>query len=114
MRPKRSTIVTLATSVAAACSVLLAPAGPANAEGNAQATIDGLEFAGYTVNFDRVGSLPIAACDVLNVRNPHTVTRLIKVYNGHKDKSGHRDYDLVEVVVSKTIQVSLDCTNSPT
>jgi hypothetical protein len=49
---------------------------------------------------------------VTNVRNPHSVTRLIKVFKGPRDADGHRNYDLVEVVVSKTIEVSLNCTAS--
>jgi hypothetical protein len=111
MRPS-STLAALAISVAAACSVIAAPAAPANATGNATDTIRNLEFAGYEVHTDRVGSAPTDECSVTSVRNPHTVTRLIKVFKGPPDNDGNRKFDLVEVVVSKTIQVSLNCTAS--
>jgi hypothetical protein len=44
---------------------------------------------------------------VTSVRNPQTITRLIRVDNG---RNGKHDYDYVEVVVSRSISVSLDCT----
>lgn len=111
MRPS-SILATFVTSTAAVCSVIIALAGPASAAGNATDTINNLEFAGYDVRIDRVGSAPTDECSVENVRNPHTVTRLVPVLKGPPDKDGKRKVDFVEVVVSKTIQVSLNCTAS--
>ena len=95
-----------------AAGVVLAPGGMAMAEpiapGNAYATIGPLEAAGYDVNIDRVGSAPIDQCIVTSVRNPQDITRTIRVDNG-RDNHGNRDFDLVEIVVRRTITVSLNC-----
>jgi hypothetical protein len=107
MRPSL-TFATLITSVAAACAVLVAPAGIASAEQSAQETIGLLEAEGYQVNVDRVGSGTIDQCVVTSVRNPQTQYRTIRVYRG-KDSQGHRDYDYVQVVSNRSISVSLDC-----
>jgi hypothetical protein len=107
MRPSL-TLATLVTSVAAACAVVVAPAGIASAEQSALETIDVLEAEGYQVNVDRVGSGTLDQCVVTSVRNPQTQTRIIRVYRG-KDKEGNRDYDYVKVVTNRTISVSLDC-----
>ncbi|MCX2714484.1 hypothetical protein [Mycolicibacterium sp. J2] len=90
-----------------ALAVLLTAAPRAHADESAQETIGRLESQGYTVNVDRVGSAPLDQCVVTSVRNPQTVTRLIRVDNGH---NGKHDYDYIEVVVSRSISVSLDCT----
>ncbi len=94
-------------AVPLAAAVLLGCAPPAHADESALDTIGRLESEGYTVNVDRVGSAPIDQCVVTSVRNPQTVTRLIRVDNG---RNGKHDYDYVEVVVSRSISVSLDCT----
>ena len=101
-----------------AAAVIATPAGTAAAESPGE-TINQLKAQGYTVNVDRVGSARLEDCVVVSVRNPQTVTRLVRVYrNGGRhrgdDDGGHggrsdRDYDLVEVVVSKSISVSLNC-----
>jgi hypothetical protein len=104
---------TIAAMAEAACGVLLAPAGVASAEPSAIGTIGQLEAEGYTVNIDRIGSGPLSTCIVTSVRNPQTVTRLIRVDNGgrHGGKHGDGDdFDYIEVVVSRSISVSLDCT----
>jgi hypothetical protein len=103
------TLATLVTSVAAACAVVVAPAGIASAEQSAQETIGLLEAEGYDVNVDRVGSGTLDQCVVTSVRNPQTQTRTIRVYRGRKDSEGNRDYDLVQIVTNQTISVSLDC-----
>lgn len=90
-------------------ALLLTPAWPATADQSAQDTIGLLQAQGYTVNVDRVGSAPLSQCVVTGVRNPQTVTRLIRVDNGRR-RDGKHDYDYVEVVVSRSISVSLDCT----
>src|SRR5271168_2924995 len=71
------------------------------ADTGAAGTIADLQQRGYTVNIDRVGSGPLSACKVTNVRNPVTITRT--------DRSGPGD-NVVTIVVSKTVSVSLDCT----
>ncbi|BCI56119.1 hypothetical protein NIIDNTM18_53970 [Mycolicibacterium litorale] len=103
MRPS-FILATCATSVAA---VLLGPAAAAHAE-TPQETISRLQSAGYTVNVDRVGSAPIEDCVVTGVRNPQTVTDFVRVYDG-RNKDGSRDIDLVPVVTSRSISVSLNC-----
>jgi hypothetical protein len=99
----------LAALVTAACATVIAPAGLAAAEETPQEVINRLENEGYQVNVDRVGSGPINQCVVTSVRNPQTVTELVRVYDG-KDKNGDIDWDWIEVIKSRSISVSLDCT----
>lgn len=105
MRP--STV--LATIATATCAAIITPAGMASAEESAQEVITRLQNEGYQVNVDRVGSAPINQCVVTNIRNPQTVTELVRVFDG-RDKDGDIDWDFVEVVVSRSISVSLNCT----
>lgn len=103
-------LATITTTFAVATGgTLIAPAGLAAAD-SAVETIGLLEAQGYTVNIDRVGSAPLENCIVTSIRNPQTVTRLVRVErgNGHGDR-GQRDFDLVPVVVSRSISVSLNC-----
>jgi hypothetical protein len=90
----------------AAASVMLAPAGLATAEptqaGNAYAAIGTLEGEGYDVIVDRVGSAPLDQCIVTSVRNPQTQTRTFWVGEGKQRR-------LITVVVSRSINVSLNC-----
>ena len=90
----------------AAASVVLAPAGLATAEptqaGNAYQTIGVLEDEGYDVIIDRVGNAPLNQCIVTSVRNPQTQTRTFWVDEG-------RERRLMTVVVSRSINVSLNC-----
>lgn len=108
MRPSLI-FASFAISMAAACAVVVTPAGIANAEQSAQETIGQLEAEGYDVNVDRIGSGTIDQCVVTSVRNPQTQYRTIRVYRG-KDSKGNADYDLVQVVSNRSISVSLDCT----
>ncbi len=85
---------------------VLAPAGSAFAD-SAIETIGLLEAEGFYVNIDRVGSAPLDQCTVISVRNPQTQTRLIRVERF--GKNGTKEFDLVPVVVRRTITVSLDC-----
>ncbi|MBN3457222.1 MULTISPECIES: hypothetical protein [Mycolicibacterium] len=103
----RASIVMLAAS-GAALGTIMAPAGPAAAE-SALVTIGQLEAEGFHVNIDRVGSAPLEQCTVISVRNPQTQTRLIRVER--IGKNGKKDFDLVPIVVRRTITVSLDCAN---
>jgi hypothetical protein len=90
----------------AAASVMLAPAGLAMAEptraGNAYATIGTLEGEGYDVIVDRVGNAPLDQCIVTSVRNPQTQTRTFWVGEGKQRR-------LITVVVSRSINVTLNC-----
>jgi hypothetical protein len=99
----------LAAIAAAACAAAIAPAGIASAEESPQEVLNRLQNEGYQVNVDRVGSAPINQCVVTNVRNPQTVTELVRVYDG-RDKNGDIDWDFIEVVTSRSISVSLNCT----
>lgn len=93
-----------ATIAAAAVGVLAAPAAPAVAAGqSAIVTIGQLEAQGFDVKLDRVGSAPLDQCEVTNVRNPQERTEFVRV-NGPG-----RDDRVIEVVVARTITVSLDC-----
>jgi hypothetical protein len=107
MRPA-SIFVTLATSAAAVCVSLVGPA-TARADQTAQETINQLQSEGYTVNVDRVGSGRIEDCVVTSVRNPQEQTRNVRDYYGPRDQNGDRKYRIIEVVVSRSISVSLDC-----
>jgi hypothetical protein len=93
-------------ATAAVAGVILTPAGAAAAQpaqpGNAQHTIGELEAQGYDVVIDRVGSAPINQCIVTSVRNPKEVTQTIPVGDG-------LDRDLITVIVSRSISVSLNC-----
>jgi len=92
--------------VVVAAGVALAPASAAAAQpvqpGNAQQTIGQLEASGYDVVIDRVGSGPINQCIVTSVRNPQEVTQTIVVGKGE-------DREVITVVVSRSITVSLNC-----
>jgi hypothetical protein len=99
----------LVTSAAAAFAVVLGPPGIAYADQTAQETIAQLEDEGYDVNVDRVGSGPLNECVVTSVRNPQTQTRTIRDYYGPRDENGDRNYRIIEIVTSRTISVSLDC-----
>ncbi|WP_242639244.1 hypothetical protein [Mycolicibacterium sp. S2-37] len=80
-----------------------------HAEESALQTISGLQASGYTVNIDRVGSAPLAECVVTGVRNPQTVTEYVRTYDG-TTKDGGVDVDVVPIVTSRSISVSLNCT----
>src|SRR5215212_7700623 len=95
----------LAALVAGVCGALAAPAGLASAEESPQQVISRLQSEGYTVNIDRVGTAPINECVVTGVRNPQQVTQWVP-YHG---PGGNRDHVLVQVVVSQSISVSLNC-----
>ena len=89
-------------AAAAAIGLLVLPAAQANAE-SAIVTIGQLEAQGFNVKLDRIGSAPLDQCEVTNVRNPRERTEFVPVGG-----SGRRDR-VVEIVVDRTITVSLDC-----
>jgi hypothetical protein len=91
---------------AAALALVLVPAGVATAQpatsGGAEQTISRLESEGYDVIIDRVGSGDLSQCVVTGVRHPQTLTQTI--VRGHD-----HNREVVTVVVSKSIHVTLDC-----
>lgn len=99
-------------SAALAAAAVIGSAATASADSPVD-TIGQLEAAGYTVNVDRVGSGPLDRCVVTSIRNPQTVTDWVPVWNGgaHSGRHGddRDDVDYVQVVVSRSISVSLDC-----
>lgn len=100
-----------AAAAVAVCAALAGPAGTAAADPTSPlVTIGQLESEGYTVNVDRVGSAPLSDCVVTSVRNPQTVTQWIRVWDGGHHGNRDGDWDLVPIVVSRSISVSLDCT----
>jgi hypothetical protein len=107
MRPS-SIFATLVTSAAAVCISFVGPA-VAHADQTAQETISQLQSEGYTVNVDRVGSGRIEDCVVTSVRNPQEQTRNVRDYYGPRDENGDRKYRIIEVVVSRSVSVSPDC-----
>jgi hypothetical protein len=98
------TALTLAAAAMAAGAVIGAPAGLASADQGALNTITYWQQQGYQVNIDRVGSAPLESCVVTSVRNPNTITRLVRVGG-----RGPGPSYLVPVIVSRTVQVSLYC-----
>lgn len=96
---------------AAFCGALAAPAGFAGADESAEATISGLQAKGYTVNIDRIGSGPMSKCVVTNVRNPQTITQLLP-YRGPGSGGRNHDSSLVPVVISQSISVTLNCSQT--
>ena len=102
----RSALLTLITLAVAACGLILAPAALAAPGSNsAIVTIGQLEAQGFDVRVDRLGSGPLSECNVTSVRNPQEQTQLVRV-DGHKDRDR-----FIEVVVHRSITVSLDCTS---
>jgi hypothetical protein len=104
----RATLLTLIALAAAACGLILAPAGTASAADSAIATIGLLEAQGFDVKIDRVGSAPLSDCVVTNVRNPRERTEIVPVIGG---RGRDRDRDFVPVIVDRTVTVSLDCSS---
>ena len=68
----------------------------------AAGTIAQLQSQGFTVTITRVGTGPLDQCKVTDVRNPNTTTYTNR---SHAGASG-----VNTIVVSKTIDVTLDCT----
>ncbi len=73
-------------------------------------TVADLQSSGYSVTIDRVGDGPLPGCTVLEVHNPMTVTSLNNggTSPGGPGSAGNKHQ--TTIVVSKTIDVSLDCT----
>ncbi len=95
----------LGAAAVAGLANLAAPAGTAWAE-TAQETINRLQQQGYAVQIDKIGTGPMSKCVITSVRSPHTVTQWVP-YVG--PGLGDTDTFLVPVVTSRTISVSLNC-----
>ena len=84
-------------------------------EGGAAKTIADLQAQGYTVTIDSVGDNPLSTCVVTQVHNAQTET---KRYGSGGTLGGGTgslgDHHTSTVVVTKTIDVSLDCTGHTT
>lgn len=93
-----ATAATAGVTLAAAGAAVAQPAQPRDPV----QTIGDLEAQGYDVVIDRVGSGPLNECVVTSVRNPQEVTQTFVV--GDDD-----DRELITVVVSRSISVSLNC-----
>jgi hypothetical protein len=91
---------------AAALAAALTPTAVATADpassGGAEQTIARLESEGYDVIVDRVGDGDLSQCKVSDVRHPQTLTQTIVTGHDH-------NRDVVTVVTSKSIHVTLDC-----
>jgi hypothetical protein len=89
---------------AAALVLTLMPIATATAQptSDAEQTISRLKSEGYDVIVDRTGSGDLAQCHVTNIRHPQTLTQTIVVGHDH-------NRDVVTVVVSKSIHVTLNC-----
>ena len=68
----------------------------------AAGTIAQLQSEGYTVTITRIGTGPLDQCKVTEVRNPNTTTYTTR---SHEGASG-----VNTITISKTIDVTLDCT----
>jgi hypothetical protein len=99
----RAILLTLIGLAAAACGLILAPAGSASAADSAISTIGLLEAQGFDVKIDRIGSAPLSQCVVTSVRNPRNRTEFVPVLG---DRRGD---GVVPVIVDRTVTVSLDC-----
>jgi hypothetical protein len=102
----RAALLTLTALATAAVGLLLTPVGAASASsGSAIVTIGQLEAEGFDVRVDRIGSAPLSECEVTSVRNPQEQTRLVRV-NGRNGRD-----QFIQVVVNRSITVSLDCSS---
>ena len=72
------------------------------ADTGAAGTIAQLQSEGYTVTITRAGTGPLDQCRVTEVRNPNTTTYTTRSHSGAGGVN--------TIVVSKTIDVTLDCT----
>ena len=72
------------------------------ADKGAAGTIAQLQSEGYTVTITRIGTGPLDRCKVTEVRNPNTTTYTTR---SHEGASG-----VNTITISKTIDVTLDCT----
>ncbi|TLH70998.1 hypothetical protein C1S82_21480 [Mycolicibacterium cosmeticum] len=77
---------------------------------HAVSTIADLQASGYSVTVDRSGNSPLIDCKVVEVHNPMTVTSTNYGGTSPGGPGSHGDKHQTTIVVSKTIDVTLDCT----
>lgn len=75
-------------------------------------TLADLQSAGYSVTVDRSGDGPLADCTVVEVHNPMTVTSINYGGTSPGGPGSRSNKHQATIVVSKTIDVTLDCTGS--
>ncbi|SBS78047.1 exported hypothetical protein [uncultured Mycobacterium sp.] len=80
------------------------------ADGGAVGTIAGLQAQGYTVTIDKIGDNPLETCVVTEVHNAMTTTSLNSGGTSPGGPGSIGNKHSTTVVVSKKIDVSLDCT----
>jgi hypothetical protein len=77
---------------------------------HAVATIADLQSSGYSVTVDRAGDAPLPDCTVVEVHNPMTVTSMNYGGTSPGGPGSRGDKHQTTIVVSKSIDVTLDCT----
>lgn len=82
----------------AAAGIAFANAGPVAAASSAELTIAQLEAQGFDVKISRIGSAPLDECEVASVGKAPEQKQLRRFGD-----------DFIEVVVRRSISVSLDC-----
>jgi hypothetical protein len=82
----------------AAAGLAFTPVGPAAAASSAELTIAQLEAQGFDVKINRIGSAPLDECEVSSVGKAREQKQLRRFGD-----------DFIEVVVRRSISVSLDC-----
>jgi hypothetical protein len=76
---------------------------------HAVGTIADLQSAGYSVTIERIGNIPLPDCSVVEVHNPMTVTSMNYGGTAPGGPGSRGDKHQTTIVVSKSIDVSLDC-----
>lgn len=78
---------------------------------HAVTTLAGLQSAGYSVTVDRVGDHPLPDCTVIEVHNAMTTSSLNSGGSSPGGPGSTGNKHETTIVVSKTIDVTLDCTH---
>jgi hypothetical protein len=94
----RAALLASAAAAMAATGLAFTPAGPAAAASTAELTIAQLEAQGFDVKINRIGSAPLDECEVASVGKAREQKQLRRFGD-----------DFIEVVVRRSISVSLDC-----
>ena len=80
------------------------------ADTGAVGTIAGLQAQGFTVTMDKIGDNPIDTCVVTEIHNPMTTTSINSGGTGPGGPGSIGNKHSTTVVVTRKIDVSLDCT----
>lgn len=79
------------------------------ADTGAVGTIAGLQAQGYTVTMDKIGDNPLETCVVTEVHNPMTTTSINSGGTSPGGPGSVGSKHSTTVIVTKKIDVSLDC-----